>query len=50
MQERFGNFLNQNQNSREAREIVAAERREIDLYETYKAHFGYGVYIARKLK
>lgn len=50
MQARFGDFLNRNQNSREAREIVAAERRGIDLYETYKANFGYGVYIARKLK
>jgi SAM-dependent methyltransferase len=50
MQSRFGDFLNRNQNSREAREIVAAERREINLYETYKAHFGYGVYIAGKLK
>ncbi len=49
MQKRFGDFLNQNKNSREAYEIVAAERREIDLYETYKAHFGYGMYIARKI-
>ncbi len=32
------------------RAIVAAEQREIELYETYKAHVSYGVYIARKVK
>jgi ubiquinone/menaquinone biosynthesis C-methylase UbiE len=50
MQARFEDFLNRNENSEEARTIVAAEQREIDLYETYKAHISYGVYIARKLK
>jgi SAM-dependent methyltransferase len=50
MQARFEDFLNRNGNSEEAREIVAAEQREIDLYETYKAHISYGVYVARKLK
>lgn len=48
MQARFENFLNRNGNSEEAREIVAAEQREIDLYETYKAYISYGVYVARK--
>jgi ubiquinone/menaquinone biosynthesis C-methylase UbiE len=48
MQARFEDFLNRNGNSEEAREIVAAEQREIDLYETYKAYFGYGMYIAGK--
>lgn len=50
MQTRFGDFLNRNGNSEEARAIVAAEQREIALYERYKAYFSYGVYIAKKLK
>jgi len=49
MQAGFEDFLNRNGNSDEARAIVAAEQREIDLYETYKAHVSYGVYLARKL-
>jgi ubiquinone/menaquinone biosynthesis C-methylase UbiE len=49
MQARFDDFLNRNGNSQEAQEIVAAEQREIELYETYKAYVSYGVYIARKL-
>jgi hypothetical protein len=28
---------------------VNAEQYEIDLYERYKSHLSYGVYIARKL-
>lgn len=31
-----------------AREIVAAEEKEIALYKTYKEHYSYGFYIARK--
>lgn len=50
MQARFEDFLNWNGNSKESREIVAAEQREIDLYETYKAYISYGVYVARKLQ
>ena len=50
MQARFDDFLNRNGNSEEAREVVAAEQQEIDLYETYKTHISYGVYLARKLK
>lgn len=50
MQARFDAFLSRNSNSKEACEIVAAERHEIDLYERNKAHFSYGVYIARKLR
>ncbi len=50
MQARFEDFLNRNGNSEEARAIVAAEQREIDLYETYKAYISYGVYVARKLR
>ena len=48
MEARFEDFLNRNGNSEEAREIVAAEQKEIYLYETYKAHISYGVYVARK--
>lgn len=48
MQAAFVEFLNRNGNSEEARSIVAAEQKEIDLYEKYKAYFGYGVYIASK--
>ena len=48
MQARFEDFLNRNGNSEEARAIVAAEQWEIDLYERYKTHVGYGVYVAKK--
>ena len=48
MQAGFEDFLNRNGNSEEARAIVDAEQREIDLYETYKDYIGYGVYIAKK--
>jgi ubiquinone/menaquinone biosynthesis C-methylase UbiE len=49
MQNRFKDFLNWHGNSEEAREIVEAENREIELYEKYKAFYSYGVYVARKL-
>ncbi len=49
MQNRFDDFLDRNGNSDEARAIVETEKREIELYEKYKAHYSYGVYIARKL-
>ena len=49
MQNSFKDFLNRNGNSEEARAIVEAENREIELYEKYKAHYSYGVYVARKL-
>jgi SAM-dependent methyltransferase len=49
MQNSFNDFLNRNGNSEEARAIVEAENREIELYEKYKTHYSYGVYIARKL-
>jgi len=48
MQARFDDFLERHRHSAEARAIVAAEQRETSLYETYKAHFSYGVYIAKK--
>ncbi len=48
MQARLEDFLNRNGNSEEARAVVAADQQEIDLYETYKAHISYGVYVAKK--
>ncbi|SRR6056297_410390 len=49
MQARFDDFLERHGHSAEARGLVAAEQKEIALYETCKAHFGYGVYVARKV-
>ncbi|OEU58781.1 MAG: methyltransferase type 11 [Desulfobulbaceae bacterium S3730MH12] len=49
MQDSFKDFLNRNGNSEGARAIVEAENQEIELYEKYKSHYSYGVYIARKL-
>jgi len=49
MQNSFGDFLNRNGASEDAQAIVEAENREIELYEKYKAHYSYGVYIAKKL-
>jgi cyclopropane fatty-acyl-phospholipid synthase-like methyltransferase len=41
-------FLAAHQLSGAAKAIVAAEEREIDLYERFQAYVGYGFYIARK--
>jgi len=49
MQNSFNDFLNRNGNSQESLAIVECEKREIELYEKYKAQYSYGVYIARKL-
>jgi len=49
LQSRFEDFLSRHGNSDEARAIIDAEKVEIDLYEKYKQHFSYGVYIAKKL-
>ena len=49
MQDGFQDFLDRNGNSEEAREVVEAEAREIELYEKYKSYYSYGVYIARKV-
>lgn len=49
MQRSFPDFLDRNANSKEAQAIVEAEKREIELYEKYKAHYSYGVYVARKV-
>ncbi|MFW5827277.1 MAG: class I SAM-dependent methyltransferase [Alkalispirochaeta sp.] len=48
MQARFEDFLQRNEHSDAARAVVAAEQREIDLYERYKAYFSYGMYIAKR--
>lgn len=50
LQARFEDFLTRNGHSDEARALVAAEQREIEMYETYSTDYGYGVYIARKLR
>lgn len=49
VQARFEHFLARHGNSAAARELVEAEEREIELYETFKAHYSYGVYLATKL-
>lgn len=48
MQESFAGFLKRNGNSETAQAIVDVEKKEIALYEKYKADYSYGVYIARK--
>lgn len=48
MQKRFAAFLEAHESSDSAKAIVAAEEREIDLYERYRPHVGYGYYIAQK--
>ncbi|SLM30929.1 Methyltransferase type 11 [Desulfamplus magnetovallimortis] len=49
MENRFKDFLNQNDNSEAAQAIVDAEIKEIKLYERYKTYYSYGVYIAKKI-
>ncbi len=48
MQARFEGFLQRHSSSEAAQAIVSAEQHEIELYRTHQAHYGYGVYIARK--
>ena len=48
MRTSFQTFMSRHENSGEASAIVEAERHEIELYEKHKAHYSYGVYIARK--
>jgi SAM-dependent methyltransferase len=49
MQSRFEEFLLRHKNSEEAIAIVHAEQKEIELYRRFKAHYSYGVYIAKKI-
>lgn len=47
MQDRFEAYLERNNQSDDARAVVAGEQAEIDLYRKYKSFFGYGMYVAR---
>lgn len=49
LQDRFDAFLQRNGNCEEARRIVEAENREIELYRKFRNFYSYGVYIARKI-
>jgi len=49
LQNSFAEFLARNANNEDAQAIVEAEKKEIALYEQFKNHYNYGVYIARKL-
>ncbi|MCP9785775.1 class I SAM-dependent methyltransferase [Cyanobium sp. N5-Cardenillas] len=49
LQARFHAFLRRHRHSEAARSIVSAEEHEIRLYEAHGAHFGYGVYVARRV-
>lgn len=48
LRRRFAAFLNAHASSDAARSLVAAEEREIQLYERYHEFVGYGFYIARR--
>lgn len=50
MASRFESFLEGHGHSEQARAMVQAEQREIDLYRQYGAYYSYGMYIARKLE
>ncbi len=45
----FSEFLHRQGHSEAARAVVAENEQEIALYDAYKAHFGYGVYVARRV-
>ena len=47
MQDRFEAYLERNNQSDDARAVVAGEQAEIDLHEKYKSFFGYGMYLTR---
>jgi len=49
LQRRLAGFLDRHDHSADARVLVAAEEREIALYERYRAFVSYGYYVARKL-
>ncbi len=48
LQAGFDDFLDRHQHSELAEELIAAEKREISMYEEYGSFYGYGCYIARK--
>lgn len=45
----FSDFLHRQGHSEQARAVVAEQEQEIALYETHKAYFSYGVYIAKRV-
>lgn len=49
MQSGFDAFLERNDQSAQAKEIVESEKAEIALYEKYRDYYSYGVYIAKKI-
>ncbi len=49
IQDNLPSFLEKNQNSEKAIEIVEAEKQEYELYKKYQDYYSYGVYLARKL-
>ena len=48
LQARFGAFLERHAGSEAARAMIEAEEQEIEMYRKYRAHYGYGFYIASK--
>jgi ubiquinone/menaquinone biosynthesis C-methylase UbiE len=48
LQNRFEAFLERHSGSDPAREIIASEKEEITLYETFRDFYSYGVYVAQK--
>ena len=48
MQARFPAYLNRHGHADAASAVVAAEQKEISLYERYKAFVSYGYYVARR--
>lgn len=46
----FSDFLDRHGHSEAARAVVAENEQEIALYEAHRAHFGYGVYVARRVE
>jgi len=49
IQERLEKFLQENNHSSLAQDIVENERKEVDLYTKYKDFYSYGFYIAQKI-
>ena len=49
MQDGFDAFLERNGGNDQAREIIECEKAEINLYEKYRDHYRYGIYIAKKI-
>lgn len=49
MQQRFAGYLHRHEGSAAATAVVAAEQKEIALYERHKTFVSYGYYIARKI-